>query len=85
MKNPKTGVIMVPLYYVDLKTHVKKYSFIMRCEHCTIFQNKFYKQCEHEGVCKFSKIYDGLNKEYSEMQRQRTLKIMMSGYFRPRD
>ncbi len=84
MNIPETKVVKVPLYYIDERTKLKKYCFVMRCVDCTIYQNKYAKDCERRGACKFCELYDSFNKEYSERQRRRTLEIMMSGYLNPR-
>ncbi|MBP3616054.1 MAG: hypothetical protein J6J27_04060 [Alphaproteobacteria bacterium] len=84
MNLPKPKKIYYSPFYKDKTSHIKKRRFIINCDSCTIYQNKGVSGCKSLGYCKFSKFYEELNKDYSELQRMRIVTIMMSGYNNPR-
>ncbi len=84
MNLPKPEKIYYSPFYEDEISHIKKRRFVMSCDSCTIYQNKGIAGCKSLGYCKFSRLYEELNKDYSELQRMRIVTIMMSGYNNPR-
>ena len=78
-------VITYTGYYKDDATNIKKHAFVMRCRNCMIYQkNNSASKCRGLGYCRFSKFYDEMNDCYSDLQKMRTVRIMMSSYNRPR-
>ncbi len=83
VKGPK--IIKYTGFYKDDATNIKKRSFVMQCRNCIVYQkNNLASRCKNLGYCKFSKFYDEMNDCYSDEQKMRTVKIMMSSYNRPR-
>ena len=56
----------------------------MSCDSCTIYQNRGIAGCKSLGYCKFSKLYDELNKDFTPLRKSEIVKIMMKGYNNPR-
>lgn len=83
MKQNETITIRYPLYKIDPVTKIKKRSFIMNCENCSIFLGGYHIDCKKRG-CKFQRVYKSFNPEISEDQKLRIMQIYMSGYYRCR-
>ena len=80
MKKPI--VVKYPVERLDKNTKIKKASFIINCENCSIFQkmNRF-QQCKDEG-CKFDNFYKSLNSQLTLTQKMRIVKIHMDSYYK---
>ena len=84
MNKVESKKVECPEFYDDEETGIKKHSFIIRCSNCSIHQRRKSKQCNNDGYCRFSKLFDEINAEFSEKQRVRIVSIIMSGYNKPR-
>jgi len=80
----KTERVDLPQFYEDEISHIRKRTFVMSCDSCTIYQNRGIAGCKSLGYCKFSKLYDELNKDFTPLRKSEIVKIMMKGYNNPR-
>ncbi len=81
MKQNDTITIRYPLYKRDPRTKIKKRSFIMNCENCSIFLGGYHIDCTKRG-CKFQRQYDSINPELSDYTKLRLMHIYMNGFYK---
>ena len=76
-----TKIVRYPLYKIDRITKIKKRTFIMNCENCSIFLSGEHKECKEKG-CKFQRQYNTINPEFTEDTKLRIIKIYMESYYK---